>query len=465
MLNIDLKDAKTVLGNSGKAIMGKATASGEDRARKAICAALDSPLLNDNRITGCKNVLLLIISGEEEITIDEMGEINDYIQYEAGGNANIIMGMGEDPSLGSEISVTVIATGFTGEQAKDEGSEKKVIHVLNDKDVKEVEPVVEMPETPNDESVEQKNEPDLFSWSSEEKAEAEIQPNPQKIEDPIDESDSDQKVVHVLDMEEEEDNAEEDGFSFATDDEESSREISATEKEEFSDENKYVKPSTFNFLETANTSREEQSESPDVEAAVEEEIQANEDQTIRHTLSLDEDEDDSKGDLESYIFSNENDDDFGFELITKDETPDDSIPERNEKEVDNSSQQQSYEPTSESQGLDSAESTEAPISEKRTTREDERKRAMEDSYEDSVEASRRRADERRARLNQFNHKFSKTTKGIERLENEPAYKRKGVELNETPHSSDQPKSQFTLTDDEEGPSIKTKNSFLHDNVD
>ena len=91
--NIDLRDAKTVLSNSGTAIMGSAQASGGNRAQEAIAKALDSPLLNDNKITGAKNVLLLIISGSEEITIDEIGEISDHIQAEAGHSANIIMGV------------------------------------------------------------------------------------------------------------------------------------------------------------------------------------------------------------------------------------------------------------------------------------------------------------------------------------------------------------------------------------
>jgi cell division protein FtsZ len=119
--NIDLKDAKTVLNNSGTAIMGSATASGEDRAKNAIVEALDSPLLNDNKISGAKNVLLLIVSGSEEITIDEIGEINDYIQTEAGFNANIIMGVGEDEKLDNAISVTIIATGFNIDQQKEIG--------------------------------------------------------------------------------------------------------------------------------------------------------------------------------------------------------------------------------------------------------------------------------------------------------------------------------------------------------
>ncbi|WP_281309680.1 cell division protein FtsZ [Flavobacterium flavigenum] len=132
--NIDLRDAKTVLSNSGTAIMGSSVATGENRAKEAIVSALDSPLLNDNKITGAKNVLLLIVSGSDEITLDEIGEINDHIQAEAGYNANIIMGVGEDESLGEAIAVTIIATGFDVEQQNEivNTEPKKIIHTLED---------------------------------------------------------------------------------------------------------------------------------------------------------------------------------------------------------------------------------------------------------------------------------------------------------------------------------------------
>ncbi|WP_291865955.1 cell division protein FtsZ, partial [Maribacter sp.] len=132
--NIDLRDAKTVLSNSGTAIMGSAISSGSARANEAIMKALDSPLLNDNKITGAKNVLLLIVSGSQEITIDEIGEINDHIQIEAGYGANIIMGVGEDEELGESIAVTVIATGFNIDQQDDivNTESKKIIHTLED---------------------------------------------------------------------------------------------------------------------------------------------------------------------------------------------------------------------------------------------------------------------------------------------------------------------------------------------
>ncbi|MFW0738480.1 cell division protein FtsZ [Flavobacterium sp. T12S277] len=132
--NIDLRDAKTVLSNSGTAIMGSSVAEGENRAKEAIISALDSPLLNDNKITGAKNVLLLIVSGSNEITLDEIGEINDHIQVEAGYNANIIMGVGEDETLGDAIAVTIIATGFDVEQQNEivNTEPKKIIHTLED---------------------------------------------------------------------------------------------------------------------------------------------------------------------------------------------------------------------------------------------------------------------------------------------------------------------------------------------
>ncbi|WPO80887.1 cell division protein FtsZ [Flavobacterium sp. KACC 22761] len=132
--NIDLRDAKTVLANSGTAIMGSAVSQGENRAKDAIVSALDSPLLNDNKITGAKNVLLLIVSGSNEITLDEIGEINDHIQAEAGYNANIIMGVGEDEALGEAIAVTIIATGFDVEQQNEivNTEPKKIIHTLED---------------------------------------------------------------------------------------------------------------------------------------------------------------------------------------------------------------------------------------------------------------------------------------------------------------------------------------------
>ena len=155
--NIDLKDAKTVLSKSGNAIMGSYSASGEKRALKAVSNALDSPLLNDNRIDGAQNVLLLIVSGSTEVTIDEIGIINDYIQEKAGNNANIIMGIGDDPNLIDDITVTVIATGFDMKQ------QDEILHIEPKKTIFNLDDESEIIEEFNDKKTELQ-----YEFSSEE---------------------------------------------------------------------------------------------------------------------------------------------------------------------------------------------------------------------------------------------------------------------------------------------------------
>ena len=131
-VNIDFRDAKSVLQNSGTALMSNGIASGENKAEEAVKKALDSPLLNDNKITGAKNVLLLIRSGAEEVTMDEIGVIMDHIQKEAGHTADIIFGVGADEELGDAVSVLVIATGFSKDDHKHSGPTEKIKFTLND---------------------------------------------------------------------------------------------------------------------------------------------------------------------------------------------------------------------------------------------------------------------------------------------------------------------------------------------
>ncbi len=116
-INVDFNDVKTVMKDSGVAIMGSAVASGERRAVKAVEQALSSPLLNDNDISGARHVLLNIMSGTDDIDMDEFGEITDFIQESSGGTAELITGYGTDPSLGDNVSVTIIATGFKSKQS------------------------------------------------------------------------------------------------------------------------------------------------------------------------------------------------------------------------------------------------------------------------------------------------------------------------------------------------------------
>ena len=111
-VNVDFADVETVMANSGVAIMGSASAKGENRAIEAIREALTSPLLNNNNINGATNILLNITSGKEEVTMSEIGQINDFVQECAGLSANIIWGNGNDDTLNEELTVTVIATGF-----------------------------------------------------------------------------------------------------------------------------------------------------------------------------------------------------------------------------------------------------------------------------------------------------------------------------------------------------------------
>ncbi len=169
-INVDFEDVKTVMKESGKAIMGSAEAEGENRAMEAIQSALSSPLLNDNDIEGASNVLLYITSGEDEISMDEVTEITDYIQREAKSQAEIIWGNGTDTSLGKKVSITLIATGFDSKKRKKElEQENKKVYSLNEElessslfrhSDNEIRRSDENPVTPNNERAERVLEED-----------------------------------------------------------------------------------------------------------------------------------------------------------------------------------------------------------------------------------------------------------------------------------------------------------------
>jgi cell division protein FtsZ len=138
-INVDFNDVNTVMKNSGAAVMGSAQAEGEDRALVAVQAALNSPLLNDNEISGAKHVLLNITYGDKEVLMDEITEITDYIQEEAGSTADVIWGHGHDATLGDKISVTIIATGFVSQPITGyEPAPEKKIHRLDEENKKEI---------------------------------------------------------------------------------------------------------------------------------------------------------------------------------------------------------------------------------------------------------------------------------------------------------------------------------------
>lgn len=163
-INVDFEDVKTAVKDSGRAIMGSATAAGENRAVRAIEQALASPLLNDNNITGARYILMNISSGSKEVTMDEIGEITDYLQEQAGLTADIIWGNCVDETLDERLSVTIIATGFKtraeqGQEASERERLSPKVHVL-DNDTQPASPavvnepvaVLEEP-VPNDEPV------------------------------------------------------------------------------------------------------------------------------------------------------------------------------------------------------------------------------------------------------------------------------------------------------------------------
>lgn len=196
-VNVDFADVKTVLENSGKAVMGAATADGEGRAMRAIEAALNSPLLNDNDITGARSILLNISSGTEQITLDEIGEINDFVQEAAGSDTDIIWGNCTDDSLGDSIRVTVIATGF-------EGGELQAKRVMT---LGEKAPAQSAPATPENHfsSTPKREVRDgsevvvhSFDGSSQPSHQQQPEPTAPRMEQPVAEEQNQQKVVHPL---------------------------------------------------------------------------------------------------------------------------------------------------------------------------------------------------------------------------------------------------------------------------
>jgi cell division protein FtsZ len=173
-INVDFNDVNTVMKDSGVAIMGSAHAEGENRAITAVQEALNSPLLNDNDIAGARYVLLNITYGDKEVLMDEISDITDYIQDEAGSTADVIWGHGYDETLGDALSVTLIATGFKMQPITGfEKAPEKNVQVLEDK--KEVKEPLERPtnkyeeekveEEPYVKNVEEKEEDhNEFNW-------------------------------------------------------------------------------------------------------------------------------------------------------------------------------------------------------------------------------------------------------------------------------------------------------------
>ncbi len=416
--NIDLRDAKTVLSNSGTAIMGSATSSGTNRAHEAILKALDSPLLNDNKITGAKNVLLLIVSGSQEITIDEIGEINDHIQAEAGHGANIIMGVGEDESLEDEIAVTIIATGFDVEQQDDitNTETKKVIHSLEDDQAMEQdllterEPVIITPDivlTKEDEKI-------VHTLIDDELSEMDLVPTSKIIKDMdvvydevlLNVQEEDFIINEVIQEEIVEDKKEEEQtiltFDLPVSISKTVVEESALQERTISKLDKNVKDIPVkDYIELITVT------------------EANESGETRYAL-------DDYIILESAINENEEQKEIALEV------EEDMVFEKKVLE----------EKLREKPLTEDLDPINSPIS----------------------ELLKERADERRKKMKDFNYKFNSAK--IDDIEKEPAYKRQGIDLEDVQHSSETNASRLSVgLDENDDIQLRSNNSFLHDNVD
>jgi len=451
--NIDLKDAKTVLSDSGTAIMGSAVASGENRAKEAIIAALDSPLLDDNKITGAKNVLLLIVSGTSEITIDEIGEINDHIQTEAGFNANIIMGVGDDESLGEDIAVTIIATGFNIEQQNDivNTEPKKIIHTLGTEQ-KLVQDLSSNKEIPS------------FDFSTFETA------TPQKEEKIIFELIEDEVEFDIV--------AETPAEVFETPIMETPvLETTKVETPTFTMDlvptSEFLKNLEVTFeIVAPDLDQDYYFSAPEVNEIVVNSIQPifekEEQITFSFDLPIEKKETPKSEDIlfqlteeTKNIFVNE-----PVQFVPMTELSEAGIVKYSleefmdvENKLSNSKPVEAVieEPIAEELNITVKEvemtSNHNPFAEEISP--------MEMTIEESAKII---ADERRRKLKEFNYKFHNNPSRVEELEKEPAYKRSGVDLAAPQQNNSNSRMSFG-TDSNNDNQLRSNNSFLHDNVD
>jgi len=438
--NIDLRDAKTVLSDSGTAIMGSAMASGSGRANEAITKALDSPLLNDNKITGAKNVLLLIVSGAQEITIDEIGEINDHIQIEAGHGANIIMGVGEDENLGDAIAVTVIATGFAIDQQDEivNTESKKIIHTLED---------------------EQKAVQNLSSENT--------AVGKRNFEEPIAEEPI---IKHTL--EEEEEVIESDlipttnyirNFNVFYDEvlpEPVPEVIATTQDDDFiiieaKDVINEIEVIDAEIVSPKKVEEDQFSLSFDMPLN-----KAQEKEDSENTIVFDLDAEARDMEVQDYVEVNpvldyklEGETRYNLEEYMELETQltgARSVAETHEpKLVENELVFEKKTVKTEATGAQEEEGGEGNV----------------DPVNSSIgDLLKERAEERKRKLKNFNYTFKNNRKSVDDIEKEPAYKRQGVDLSENP--KEQKVSRMSLGEDSKDEiQLRSNNSFLHDNVD
>ena len=408
-INVDFNDVKTVMTGSGVAIMGSATAKGENRASVAVQNAVASPLLNDNDITGASNILLNITYGKDQILFDEITEITDYIEEEVGDEAEVIWGHGMDDRLeDDEISITIIATSFIDKPhvSQEVKREPKPMVKSLDADVK-TELTAPIPGS----SFDRPSQVNLFS--SEKKAEPIVEtPKPAAIERPAIE-------VKSEPVEEETPAVEERPLAIAKTVFEIEKPI---ERNEVSAEDEI----TSEFLE----------EKSEVSNEIAEEIKkiiespAAEEEIIRHNL-----EDDAFTAEDENSYSN----------------PTDEV-EEVEEEFDLNPKLKTSEDTTTA-----------------TTIQIEDKKEAAPQPEANAEERQKLAQDRMARLRNLSMQL-KTPSGISSLEGQPAFKRRSIELDDVSPSNESQVSRLSIneTEDENGEKkteIRSNNSFLHDNVD
>ncbi|MEW6469784.1 MAG: cell division protein FtsZ [Bacteroidota bacterium] len=478
-VNVDFNDVQTVMKESGVSIMGTASASGEGRAINAVEMALNSPLLNDNDITGARYVLMNVTSGaQQEVTMDELGEITDYIQNAAGNEAEIVTGYGVDPDLGDKINVTIIATGFktkaiSGFQTKKK-SEKKVLKL--DDNVNTAEPVAEKKEeTPVQDALEPVLKSELEQAPvTEEVTTFKEEVTLSDIVDPL------EPVLKTVEVKAEEPKAEE-AADIVNDAEETVIVDELTPAEE---------PVLIVKEEVV---AEVKTEEPVIEAPVMEipVVETPVVETPAAETTLVETPVGAETKSEEIVFEIEKAPESVIEFskepelvntpeepVAAEETP--QVSEVKEEVVPVISEAKAEEPVAEVKPEVTELKKQEPVAEiqpevkaeeknevvaEQKKEEEEEKKHIPASQNLSSEEQIRKAKERIMRLKELSMKL-KTPNGLAELENEPAYKRKNINLENVPHSSESEVSKYTLTENEEKKvEIKPNNSFLHDNVD
>ena len=504
--NIDLRDAKTVLSNSGTAIMGSATSSGANRAQIAINKALDSPLLNDNKIAGAKNVLLLIVSGTEEITIDEIGEISDHIQAEAGHGANIIMGVGDDETLDGSVSITVIATGFDAEQQNEitNTETKKIIHTLGDEAKAQLDltpnvtatQVVLPPQTKRDVTTrEVSQEPIIVHTLFEEdpqEPEAVQESIPQTQEVPFEGYIATTDLIKNIDVES---NLVDIHF-LAEFEQLVINEISVNNFEVIQPE--IVSPKAVEDTQPTEVTPVEQAavaefEINDIEEDVIPEKETAQEPMLMFDMPLHDsphDQDTVVHSLEEPVILQEQEEtaleiELQPEVVTAD-VEDIEVTDHLEvvpvSEVSKDGVVTRYsldDYTAKEEELTGATAAKAPqvtevlveeelVFETKIVEPAPQEKELENAPQDPMNTPiskllRDRTEERKRKMKDFNYKFRNSASKIDDIEKQPAYKRAGIELDDV--SSEVHLSRTSVSDDDDEIELRSNNSFLHDNVD